>query len=138
NGNEIVIYRLPNLFGKWARPNYNSVIATFCHNISRGLEINVSDPNNKLTLNYIDDVVAEFKNAIEGEPTIINGTPYVTNQYEVTLQNVVDLLLKFKEDRITRALPNLDDDFEKALYSTYLSYLPKDKFSYPLKMNKDE
>lgn len=138
NGNRVYIYQLPNLFGKWCKPNYNSVIATFCHNIAHGKEISVNDREIMLSLNYIDDVIAEIKRAIEDKPTIINGKVEVPNVYKVTLGKISDLIVSFKETRKKRTLPNLDDSFEKALYSTYLSYLPKNEFSYPLKMNIDE
>ncbi|UXU55350.1 NAD-dependent epimerase/dehydratase family protein [Staphylococcus agnetis] len=137
NGNEAVIYRFPNLFGKWCRPNYNSVVATFCHNIAHDEPIQVNDPNVMLRLNYIDDVVEELKRAIEGHPTIENHRPIVPHVYEVSLGAIADLIQKFKATRTNRQLPKLDDPFEKALYSTYLSYLPKDAFSYDLVMHKD-
>lgn len=138
NQNEVYIYRLPNLFGKWCKPNYNSVIATFCHKITHDEEIQINDRNVVLSLNYIDDVIEEFKNAIEGHPHIENGVPTVPNVFKVTLGEIADLLYKFKKTREDRKLPKLDDLFEKDLYSTYLSYLPKDEFSYPLIMHKDD
>lgn len=138
NGNQVLIYRLPNLFGKWSRPNYNTVIATFCYKVARNEEIQINDPSVELTLNYIDDVVAEFKRALEGNPTLINEFYSVPNPYKVTLGRIADLIQSFKEDRANRTLPHLNDSFEKALYSTYLSFLPEDEFSYPLKMNVDD
>lgn len=138
NGNKIFIYRFPNLFGKWSKPNYNSVIATFCYNVTRGKNLTVNDKNTILNLNYIDDVIFEIKRAIESRPTLEEGVPVVPNVYQKTLGEIVDLLYSFKEQRSDKTLPNLEDSFEKALYSTYLSYLPTDKFSYPLKMNVDE
>ncbi|WP_442456221.1 polysaccharide biosynthesis C-terminal domain-containing protein, partial [Staphylococcus haemolyticus] len=137
NGNKVLIYRLPNLFGKWCKPNYNSVIATFCYKIARDEEIQVNDENVVLNLNYIDDVIKEFKNAIEGHPIIENGEPKVPNVYEVKLETITNLLYEFKEIADKKSLPNTENSFEKCLYSTYLSYLPEDKFSYPLKMNVD-
>ncbi|MCI2774231.1 NAD-dependent epimerase/dehydratase family protein [Staphylococcus petrasii] len=137
NGNKVLIYRLPNLFGKWCKPNYNSVIATFCYKIARDEEIQVNDENVVLNLNYIDDVIKEFKNAIEGHPNIENGEPKVPNVYEVKLGTIAKLLYEFKEIANKKSLPNTENSFEKCLYSTYLSYLPEDKFSYPLKMNVD-
>ncbi|MBF7018001.1 capsular polysaccharide biosynthesis protein CapF [Staphylococcus durrellii] len=137
NGNDVYIYRLLNLFGKWCKPNYNSVIATFCHKIAHDEEIQVNDRNVILSLNYIDDVIKEFKNAIEGQPNLENGTPTVPNAFKVSLGEIVDLLYKFKKTREDRKLPKLDDLFEKDLYSTYLSYLPKDAFSYPLITHED-
>ncbi|MCE4988177.1 capsular biosynthesis protein [Staphylococcus haemolyticus] len=137
NGNKVLIYRLPNLFGKWCKPNYNSVIATFCYKIARDEEIQVNDENVVLNLNYIDDVIKEFKNAIEGHPNIENGEPKVPNVYEVKLETITNLLYEFKEIADKKSIPNTENSFEKCLYSTYLSYLPEDKFSYPLKMNVD-
>ncbi|WP_341775243.1 capsular polysaccharide biosynthesis protein CapF [Staphylococcus hyicus] len=137
HGNEVFIYRLPNLFGKWCKPNYNSVIATFCHNIAHDEPIQVNDPDVRLHLNYIDDVVEEFKRAIEGRPTMKNNRPTVPHVHDVALGDIVKLIQKFKATRSNRELPNLDDAFEKALYSTYLSYLPKDAFSYDLVMHRD-
>lgn len=137
NGNKVLIYRLPNLFGKWCKPNYNSVIATFCHKIARDEEIQVNDENVVLQLNYIDDVIKEFKNAIDGHPNIEDGEPKVPNVFEVKLGNIAKLLYEFKDIANKKSLPNTKEPFEKALYSTYLSYLPEDGFSYPLKMNVD-
>lgn len=137
NGNNILIYRLPNLFGKWCKPNYNSVIATFCHNIARGEEIQMNDEHVVLKLNYIDDVIKEFKNAIEGQPTINDGLPQVPNGYEVKLGTIAKLLYQFKAMPTDQSLPNIDNAFERALHSTFLSYLPKEQFSYPLNMNID-
>lgn len=137
NGNEVLIYRLPNLFGKWCKPNYNSVIATFCHNIAKGEEIQVNDENVLLKLNYIDDVIKEFKNAIDGQPNIEDGVPKVPNVYEVKLGKIASLLYQFKEMTNDKSLPNIENSFERALHSTFLSYLPEEQFSYPLKMNVD-
>lgn len=137
-GNKVYIYQFPNLFGKWCKPNYNSVIATFCHNIANNKEIKVNDRDIMLSLNYIDDVIQEIKRAIEDKPTIIDNKVKVPNVYKKSLGQISDLIISFKETREKRLLPKLDDPFEKALYSTYLSYLPKSEFSYPLKMNVDE
>lgn len=129
-GSQIIIYRLPNLFGKWCRPNYNSAVATFCHNIARDLPIRVSDPKVELTLAYIDDVVDEFKCAL-------NGNPSEPLSHKATLGHIVNLLESFRDSRKTLAVPDLSEPFSKKLHATYLSYLPKDVFSYPLKMNID-
>ncbi|GGI03688.1 polysaccharide biosynthesis C-terminal domain-containing protein [Mammaliicoccus vitulinus] len=137
-GNKVYIYQFPNLFGKWCKPNYNSVIATFCNNIACGKEIKVNDREIMLSLNYIDDVIAEIKRAIEDKPTIVDNKVEVPNVYKKSLGEISDLIISFKDSREKRFLPKLDDPFEKALYSTYLSYLPKNEFSYPLKMNVDE
>lgn len=138
NGNQVYIYRLNNLFGKWSKPNYNTVIATFCHKVARDEEIQVNDPDAMLTLNYIDDVIREFTCALEGRPTIKDGYGIVPNEYQVSLGKIAETIQQFKQDRIDRTLPKLDDPFEKALYSTYLSFLPTDQFSYPLVMHKDD
>jgi len=136
-GSRALVYRLPNVFGKWCKPNYNSAIATFCNNIANGLEIKVSDPTTIMNLVYIDDVVDEFINALEGKENKLDKYCFVPVVHTVTLGKIVDLIQSFKESRVNLAVPNMSNEFEKKLYSTYLSYLPKDKFSYPLKMNID-
>ncbi len=138
-GAKVLVYRLPNVFGKWCRPNYNSAVATFCHNIANGLPIQVNDRNHPMTLVYIDDVVDEMLNALCGKETKDGDFCKVPVEYKTTLGEIVDLLYSFKESRETKAVPDMTDgSLSKKLYSTYLSYLPKDKFSYPLKMNVDE
>lgn len=139
-GAKVLIYRFTNLFGKWCRPNYNSVVATFCHNIANGLDIKVNDPEVVLTLTYIDDVVDEIIRAIEGIPTPIEQEPgfyQVPVQHKVKLGTIAQLLRSFSEMRHSLEVPKLDDGFEKKLYSTYLTYLPERDFKYPLKMNVD-
>ncbi|MGK0553071.1 polysaccharide biosynthesis C-terminal domain-containing protein [Macrococcus capreoli] len=137
NGNKVYIYRLNNLFGKWSKPNYNTVIATFCHKIARDEEVQVNDPNIELRLNYIDDVLEEFKRALEGNPTIDGQFCIVPNAHKVKLGYIADTIKQFKQDRTDRTLPQLDNQFVKALYSTYLSFLPEDAFSYPLITHSD-
>lgn len=137
------VYRLPNVFGKWCRPNYNSAVATFCNNIATGQEIVVNDPTVIMNLVYIDDVVDSFLRKlgdIEGHTTVVEADIFeeIDMVHTVKLGKIVELLYGFKESRNTLQVPKLDDPFEKALYSTYLSYLPEDAFSYPLKMNVDE
>jgi len=129
-GAKVIIYRLPNLFGKWCKPNYNSVVATFCYNVARDIPITVTDPNYELTLSYIDDVLDEFKRALCGNPS----EPLT---HKATLGRIVELLESFRDSRIDLSLPDLCDTFSKKLHATYLSYLPENKFSYPLKMNVD-
>lgn len=138
-GAKTLIYRLPNLFGKWCRPNYNSVTATFCHNIARELPITVSDPAVALTLCYIDDVVDEFLRALKGEETVgEGGFCAVPVTHTVTLGEMVDLLRQFHDQPKTLLLPEIPaGSFAKKLYSTYLSYLPEEAVSFPLKMNVD-
>lgn len=134
---EVLIYRLPNLFGKWCRPNYNSVIATFCNNIARNENIQVNDSSVELTLAYIDDVVNEFISALEGNANKQDNCCYIPVTYKVTLGRIAELIYSFRESRKNLMIPNMKDDFSKKLYSTYLSYLPEDDYSYPVKVNSD-
>lgn len=137
NGNNVSIYRLPNLFGKWSKPNYNSVVATFCYNISRNLEVVVNDSTATITLSYVDDVVNEFIQRLTASP---EEKEYyeIQKNYSTTVGELKYLIDGFYKSRKNLTLPNVSSEFEKKLYSTYLSYLPKDEFSYPLKMNSDE
>lgn len=137
---KVYIYRLANLFGKWCRPNYNSVTATWCYNVANGKDIQINDPNVELPLCYIDDVVNEFLNALEGHPTACKEGIYeVYPVHYIKLGELANIIKSFKESRGTLNVPNMKEgSLEKKLYSTYLSYLPKDKFSYPLKMNTDQ
>lgn len=137
NGNKTLIYRLPNVFGKWCRPNYNSAVATFCHQAANGAPLTVRDPEATVTLAYIDDVVEEFIRALDGKETRQGDFCTVEPVYEMKLSKISELLLAFRESRGTLRVPNLADDFEKKLYSTYLSYLPESRLSYPLRMNTD-
>ena len=139
-GARIYIYRFPNVFGKWCRPNYNSAVATFCNNIANNLPIQVNDRNTQMKLVYIDDVMEELLLALKGEPHMnASGYCYVPCVHEITLGEIVDLLYSFKESRTTLVVPGMpENSFAKKLYSTYLSYLPKDSFSYPLEMHKDD
>lgn len=133
---KVFIYRLPNVFGKWCRPNYNSAVATFCNNIARGEEVWVSDPNIELTLVYIDDVVRCLISSMEDKNSLA-GYVNIDIEHKATLGKIVELLNSFVESRKSLMVPNMEDEFTKKLYSTYLSYLPEDKFCYPLKMNVD-
>ncbi|WP_281509216.1 NAD-dependent epimerase/dehydratase family protein [Thomasclavelia cocleata] len=137
---KVYIYRLANLFGKWCRPNYNSVTATWCYNVANGKDIQINDPNVELPLCYIDDVVNEFINALEGNPTASKNEIYeVIPVHYIKLGELANIIKSFKESRGTLNVPNMKEgSLEKKLYSTYLSYLPKDRFSYPLKMNTDQ
>ena len=150
-GAKVLVYRFPNLFGKWCRPNYNSAVATFCNNTANDLPITVNDRNTMLELLYIDDLVAEMLDALEnnehhcefdGINTVIteNGKYCaVPTTHKVTLGEIVDLLGQFKSQPKTLLMPEIpNNSFAKKLYSTYLSYLPKSKVSFPLKMNIDE
>lgn len=137
-GAKVLVYRFPNVFGKWCRPNYNSAVATFCHNIARDLPITVNDRSYEMTLVYIDDVVAELLCALAGQETADGNFCRVPVEHHATLGEIVDLLYSFRESRETKYVPDMTDkSFSKKLYSTYLSYLPGDQFSYPLKMNVD-
>lgn len=140
SGAPVIIYRLPNIFGKWCRPDYNSAVATFCHHIAHGLPIQVHDRKTRLHLVYIDDVVEELLQAMEGHPhRNAEGQGIVPLVYEETLGRIVDLLTDFQKGRRDLMLPDLTEgSFEKKLYSTYLSYLPEDAFAYPLEMHEDE
>ncbi len=150
-GAKVLVYRFPNLFGKWCKPNYNSAVATFCNNIANDLEIVVNDRAIELELLYIDDLVDEMLLALEGKEhrCEYDGlTPvgdkngkycYATVSHKVTLGEIVDLLKSFNEQPKTLIMPEIESgSFEKKLYSTYLSYLPKEKVSFELKMNKDD
>lgn len=137
-GAQVFIYRFPNVFGKWCRPNYNSAVATFCHNTAHSLPIQVNDRSVQMTLVYIDDVVKELISAWEGNPHKVNDFCKVPVEHQITLGEIADLIYSFKESRENLQVPDLSDAFTKKLYSTYLSYLPTDNFSYLLKMNIDD
>lgn len=136
-GAKVLIYRFPNVFGKWCRPNYNSAIATFCYNIAHDMPIIVNDSGVIMDLVYIDDVVKELISALEGKENRQGDFCGVPVIYTVTLEEIVNLVYSFKKSREERSVPDMSDGFTKKLYSTYLSYLPGDKFSYGLKMNTD-
>jgi UDP-2-acetamido-2,6-beta-L-arabino-hexul-4-ose reductase len=128
-GAPVVVYRLPGLFGKWSRPNYNSVVATFCHNLARGLPVTVRDPAQEVELAYVDDVVAEFLRALEpGRPA--PSSPGVDPAFRVTLGDLVRRIEAIRDVRVTLRLPDLSDPFTRRLYATFLSYLPEDRFAY--------
>ena len=161
-GSKVYVFRLPNIYGKWCRPNYNSMVATFCHNITRGIPITIHDENAVVPLLYIDDLMETLCGLLaEQEPEILTrekmeeflpradrqkireamegNTYYTAGPVDfVTVGNVASMLMSFLEDRKQKTIPYLKDGFEKKLYSTYLSYLPEDKFSYDLVMNTDE
>lgn len=136
-GAKVLIYRFPNVFGKWCRPNYNSAVATFCYNIARDLPVTVNNPEVEMTLVYIDDVINELKNALEGNASSENGINVVPVTHKILLGEIVELLCQFKASRDEKSIPDMSKPIVKKLYSTYLSYLPKHSFSYPLKMNVD-
>jgi UDP-2-acetamido-2,6-beta-L-arabino-hexul-4-ose reductase len=136
-GARVYVYRFPNVFGKWCRPNYNSAVATFCYNIAHDLPIQVNDPNVMMTLVYIDDVVDELISALAGNPTREGKYCKVPVEYKITLGEIVELIDSFRESRRNLQVPDMGDAFTKKLYAAYLSYLPENDFSYPLKMNVD-
>ena len=136
-GAKVLVYRFPNVFGKWCRPNYNSAVATFCHNIAHGLPIRVNDPSVVMHLVYIDDVVDELIGALSGDEHRTGAFCEVPVVHEITLGGIVDLLYSFRDMQQDLEVPDFGDAFTKKLYSTYLSYLPKERFCYPLKMNVD-
>ena len=149
-GVKVLVYRFPNLFGKWCRPNYNSAVATFCNNIANDLPIQVNDPTIQLELLYIDDLVDEMVGALKGEEhhCEFEGVDTVLTEsgrycavpvtHKVTLGEIVDLLEQFKAQPTSLVMPEIPaGSFAKKLYSTYLSYLPKEKVAFPLKMNED-
>lgn len=151
NGVTALVYRFPNLFGKWCRPNYNSAVATFCNNIANDLPITINDRSTKLELLYIDDLIEEMLDALEGKPhrCDYNGLDPVFNEsgkfccapitHKITLGEIVDLLDSFKSQPHTLIMPEIPfNSFAKKLYSTYLSYLPEAAISFPLKMNVDD
>ena len=150
-GAKVLVYRFPNLFGKWCRPNYNSAVATFCNNIANDLPIQVNDPSVELELLYIDDLVTEMLDALEGKehrcefeglevlPQIGGKYCYCPITHKATLGKIVELINSFAEQPKTLMIPEIpENSFAKKLYSTYLSYLPKEKVAFPLKMNVDE
>ena len=142
-GAKVLVYRFPNLFGKWCRPNYNSAVATFCNNMANDLPITVSDPAVELELLYIDDLVEEMIAALQGKEhrcEISGSEAYcaVATTHRATLGEIVALLESFKAQPETLTIPEIpQNSFAKKLYSTYLSYLPKEKVAFPLKMNTD-
>jgi len=134
----VVIYRLPNVFGKWCRPNYNSAVATFCYNIARELEIQINDPDRVLQLVYIDDVVEEFISILNKD--LPPGGHYleVKPVFNINIVDLVNLLKAFKESRKTLKLPDFNDPFIRRLYATYISYLPENDFAYSVPVKSDK
>jgi len=136
---KVYIYRFPNVFGKWCRPNYNSVVATFCHNISHGLGISISDVNKEIELVYIDDVVGEFLNILSQEGGDRNKYHYKINRtFRITLGELAERTYQLRDIRKTLVVPDLSDDLMKYLHATYLSYLDKDDFSCKLDIKTDQ
>ena len=137
-GSAVYLYRLPNVFGKWSRPNYNSAVATFCHNVARGLPITVNDPSVTLRLVYIDDVVEEFLRAMEGQPHREGEWCTVQPVHEVNLGHMAELIQSFPALRDSLTAPDQSDPLGKKLYATYLSFLPPEDFSRPTVTHADQ
>ncbi|MGE0084009.1 MAG: NAD-dependent epimerase/dehydratase family protein [Desulfococcaceae bacterium] len=138
-GGQIHIYRLPNVFGKWCRPNYNSVVATFCHNISHDLDIVISDENRELELVYIDDVISKFVKILT-QPESYKAMVYgeIIPRYKITLGELAKKVYELKNIRSSLTIPDMNDSLTRCLYATYLSYLDKKDFSYTLDMKTDQ
>ena len=137
-GAPVYIYHLTNIYGKWSKPNYNTVVATFCYNIARDLPIQVNNPDADLMLCYIDDVVEEFLKVLEGSPTVEDGHCIVPVTHSIKLGSLAGTFRSFKESRSNLFVADMSNQLEKNLYSTYMSFLQEDDFSYPLKMNVDD
>lgn len=139
HGNQVYVYRFHNVFGKWCRPNYNSVVATFCYNIAHDLEIKINDESAEITFVYIDDICKTICDIIDGNIKL-DSTPilYIKPIYNVKLGHLANLIKSFKESRKKLSLPKFDDEFVSKLYATYLSYLPENDFSYDLDMHIDD
>jgi UDP-2-acetamido-2,6-beta-L-arabino-hexul-4-ose reductase len=136
-GANVFIYRFPNVFGKWCKPNYNSVVATFCYNIANNLPITVHDPHVVMNLVYIDDVVEELIRALSGQAHQIGDYCHVPTVHTIPLGQIADLIRSFQGCRENKRIPDMGNAFTKKLYATYLSYLPTDGFSYPLQSHED-
>lgn len=138
-GAKVFVYRLPGVFGKWCRPNYNSVVATFCHNIARDIPISISDPQKDIELVYIDDVVQSFTRILSGfEPTRANHYCKVEPTWKIKLGQLADIIRSFHKSRETNILPDMNDRFLRCLYATYLSYLSRDDYGYNLSQMIDD
>lgn len=136
-GAPVCIYRLPGVFGKWSRPNYNTIVATFCHNIARGLDININDPDREMELAYIDDVIAAFLRHLDGPPDPARQCYNVPRTFRVTLGELAERIRRLHAICETLTVPDQSDDFMKCLHATYLSFLPENGFGHPVKLNTD-
>jgi UDP-2-acetamido-2,6-beta-L-arabino-hexul-4-ose reductase len=136
-GAPVSVYRLPGVFGKWCRPNYNSVVATFCHNIARGVPIEVSDLDRNVTLVHVQDVVDAFVSELDSRRSENVAYPLVSPTFQVTLSELASFIRSFSDSRHTLILPDMADDLQRRLYSTYVSYLPPDGFGYALQQRQD-
>lgn len=138
NNVKTYVYRFPNLFGKWCRPNYNSVIATWCYNIANNLEITVNDTSKEITLCYIDDVCNELINCLYNKENRVDNYCYVSTTYTRTLGEIADLIKTFRKESNSILVPSTGDDFTKKLYSTYISYVPLNEMIVDLTEHRDE
>lgn len=137
-GASVFVFRLHGVFGKWCRPNYNSVVATFCHNIARGLPITISDPAREIALVYVDDVVRAFIGILDGRLPVSAGQYCLAEPtYRISLGTLAETIQGFRDSRVSLVLPDISDPFVRALYSTYVSYLPTDSFAYALIQRAD-
>jgi len=137
NKNPVIIYRLPGVFGKWSKPNYNSVVATFCFNIANKLPIKVNDPKKTITLVYIDDVINSFLSYLEGSLTK-EKIGHVYPEYSISLENLANQIKQFADSRNTLVTDKVGQGLKRALYSTYLSFLPPEKFIYSIPFFPDD
>jgi len=139
HNSQVYVYRLPGVFGKWCRPNYNSVVATFCHKIAQGESIEINGRETEIKLVYIDDVIKEFLLAMDGLANFDNENKFceVPTVHEVSLGSIADSIESFRDSRKNLFIPDMLDPFQKKLYSTYLSYLPENQFSYEVVTHKD-
>lgn len=136
---QVHIFRLPNVFGKWCQPNYNSVVATFCYNIAQGREITISDPSKKIELLYVDDVIRAFLSLLEQTPRpLTDGFASVSPTYTITLGDLAKVICSFKDSRSTLVVPNFHDRLTRSLYATYLTYLHQEDFAYSLNKRTDD
>lgn len=138
SGSSLSVFRLSNVFGKWCRPNYNSVVATFCYNISHTQSIKINDPDAQLELVYIDDVIEKIIACIEEGSCKAEMYPKIRESYQITVGELAEILYSFKNTREQLEIPHIENDLKKKLYSTYLSYLEPEDYCYELKMNRDE
>ncbi|MFN3320612.1 MAG: UDP-2-acetamido-2,6-beta-L-arabino-hexul-4-ose reductase [Allorhizobium sp.] len=140
HGVPVHVFRLPNVFGKWSKPNYNSVVATFCYNIARGLPIEINDDTAALTLVYVDHVIERFISIIDGSDLDVNSSGFssVHPQYTMTVGEVADLIKSFKDSRDTLVVGHVGSGFVRAMYSTYVSYLPPVEFAYAIPVHADQ
>lgn len=137
--NKAFVYRLPNVFGKWSRPNYNSAVATFCYNISHDLPVKIDNPSAEINLVYIDEIISEFIKALNKKIKVNkDGYCYIPRSFKTTVGELKDNIESYKLNRDNLIVPNFDDDFNRFLYATYTSFLADDNFGYQLKTNFDE